>query len=342
MYQRINYGKINRLGIVSVLFLSGIWIWVSGTDNANQAIENFPVKVDAEAGEYCLIIVPDTQRYAAFFPHIFREQFRWIRDFSASLNSKFVIHVGDVVEEGEDIEWIVADQAFSMIDGVVPYIVVPGNHDIDPEAADVGIRASTKFNAVFSPKRFAGRLWYGGNQGVTNDNSFSYFKGGGEEFLILGIEYGPSDETLAWADLVIGNHEQKVILVTHCYMYDDDTRLGEGDLYSPHKKNPQWNDGEQIWNKLVEKNDNIVMVLSGHVKGDGTGLLISENEEGKPVLQMLANYQFLAHGGQGWLRILKFIPATKTMEVYTYSPWLKEFREEADQRFSLQVPWMFP
>lgn len=338
----MNYGRKIGKFVVMLLMVSGLGIPGLAVGEESRASSELPIKVDSEAGEYCLIVVPDTQRYAAFFPHIFREQFRWIRNNSSSLNSKFVVHVGDVVEEGEDVEWIVADQAFSMIEDVVPFIVVPGNHDIDPESADVGIRASTKYNAVFSPKRFVGKPWYGGNQGVTGDNTFSYFQAGGEEFLIMGIEYGPSDETLAWADLVIGNHEQKVILVTHCYMYDDDTRLGEGDQWSPKSKNADWNDGEDIWKKLVEKNDNIVMVLSGHVKGDGTGLLISENDAGKPVLQMLANYQFLSHGGQGWLRILKFSPEAKTLDVYTYSPWLKRFREEPDQRFTLEVPWMFP
>ncbi|MBT5816193.1 MAG: hypothetical protein HOI15_17860 [Opitutales bacterium] len=139
----------------------------------------------------------------------------------------------------------------------------------------------------------------------------------------------------------MSNHDQKVILVTHCYMYDDDTRVGEGDEWNPHKKGTEWNDGEQIWEKLVYGRDDIVMVLSGHVKGDGTGLLISDNEAGKPVLQMLANYQFLSHGGEGWLRILKLVPAAKRLDVFTYSPWLNAFREEEDQRFSVEVPWMF-
>ena len=304
----------------------------------------FAVPVDAAQGEFCLIVVPDTQRYAAYFPDIFRQQFQWIRDHVASLNMKFVVHVGDVVEEGEDAEWVVADEAFSLLDGVVPYLVVPGNHDISKESRKVGQREATKFNAVFSPKRFAGRSWYGGSKGVTSDNSFAYFEAGGQEFMVLGLEYGPTDETLAWADHLVSNHadRHKVILVTHCYMYDDDTRLGAEDLYNPHVSNPAWNDGEQIWEKLVSRRENFVMVLSGHVKGDGTGRLISTTNDGTPVLQMLANYQFLGHGGQGWLRILKFIPAERRLEVYTYSPWLERMCDEPDQRFSLEVPWMFP
>lgn len=304
----------------------------------------FPVTVDSSTGEFCLIVVPDTQRYAAYFPEIFRTQFRWIRAQAGPLNVRFVLHVGDVVEEGEDHEWIVADEAFSLLDGVVPYLVVPGNHDIARNSNKEGSRNTAKFNAVFSPKRFAGRAWYGGNKGVTNDNSFAYFKAGGQEFMVLGLEYGPTDETLAWADHLVSNHEDrhKVILVTHCYMNFDDTRLGEGDLYNPHTSHPAWNDGEQIWEKLVSRRKNFVMVLSGHVKDTGTGRLVSRTRDDTPVLQMLANYQFLGHGGQGWLRILKFKPAEKRLEVHTYSPWLGRTRDEPDQRFTVDVPWMFP
>ena len=125
-------------------------------------------------------------------------------------------------------------------------------------------------------------------------------------------------------------------------MYDDDTRLGEGDRWSPKKSNPDWNDGEDIWNKLISGRDNVCLVLSGHVKGDGTGLLISKADGGRPVIQMLANYQFLKHGGEGWLRILHFRPIQGVLSVHTYSPWLKKSREDADQRFELNVGHLFP
>lgn len=333
--------KTQFLGLILALFLTATAGW---SDPVVRSPENgmAPLPVDSARGEFCLIVVPDTQRYAAYFPEIFRQQFRWIRDSIESLNIKYVIHVGDVVEEGEDAEWVVADEAFSMLDGIVPYLIVPGNHDLDRLAVKAGIRATTKFNAVFPPERFEDQRWYGGHMGVTSDNSFGYFEAGGQEFLVLGLDYGPTDETLAWANSLVSNHDQKVILVTHCYMYDDDTRVGDGDRWLPAEKNPAWNDGDQIWEKLVSQSDGFVMVLSGHVKGDGTGLLVSETQEGTPVVQMLANYQFLSHGGEGWLRILKFVPAEQRMEVHTYSPWLKEWRRESDQNFSLSIPAIFP
>ena len=47
-------------------------------------------------------------------------------------------------------------------------------------------------------------------------------------------------------------------------------------------------------------------------------------------------------GGLGWLRILKFRPHARSVDVFTYSPWLQEFRTEEDQQFTAEVPAMFP
>jgi organic hydroperoxide reductase OsmC/OhrA len=48
--------------------------------------------------------------------------------------------------------------------------------------------------------------------------------------MIVCLEYGPSDEVLAWADALIRDHADKTVIVAaHCYMYDDDTRLEKSD-----------------------------------------------------------------------------------------------------------------
>ena len=310
---------------------------------SSLAFAETQLKVDRENDEYTLVVLPDTQRYALYFPEIFLAQTRWIKENKDKLNMKFVVHVGDVVDERTDQEWFVADRAFAELDNAVPYLVVPGNHDLEKDASGRLIRNTTKYNAVFSPQRFKGKAWYGGHKGVTNDNSFAYFTGAGQQFMVLGLEYGPSDETLDWAKTLISNHgdNHQIILVTHAYMYDDDTRLGPGDRWSPKKSDPSWNDGEDIWKKLVSQRDNICMVLSGHVKGDGTGLLISRTEDDVPVIQMLANYQFLEHGGQGWLRILHFQPAKGVLGVHTYSPWFDKYRTESDQRFDLDISHLY-
>lgn len=331
---------------VLALAVCGWWMAAQAADPGVVAAAPTDVStlipVDPAKGEFSLIVIPDTQRYTAYFPYLLRLQFRWIRDAVAPLHAKYAVHLGDVVETGAESEWMLADEAFSLLDGVVPYTVVPGNHDIDPRQQKPRTHLATHFNAVFSPKRSEGQPWYGGHKGVTGDNSFGYFSAGGQSFMVLGLEFGPTDETLAWANTLVSNTESKVIVVTHNYMYDDNTRVGEGDLYHPHGLNETWNDGEQMWEKFIRRHDNIVMVLSGHIKGKGVGTLVSQTSGGSPVLQMLSNYQFMDHGGETWLRVLRFSPRDKVLDVFTYSPWLGKLREEDNQRFRIAVPWMFP
>lgn len=299
--------------------------------------------IDRAKGDFSLIVLPDTQRYARFYPNILRSQIDWILDQQTPLNVQYVLHLGDLTDEDTQPEWTLIDEVFGRLDGHVPYLVVPGNHDYDRKAFQLGKRGTSQFNATFSPYRFQRRPWYGGHYRVTNDNNFGYFEAAGTPFMVLGLEYGPTDDVLDWANQLVDTHEatpHRVIVVTHAYMYNDNTRLGPGDDHSPHKKDASWNDGEQIWDKFVRRHDNIAMVLSGHVtaNNDGTGLLISKTDGGGSVVQMLSNYQFMEHGGAGYLRILVFRPSASQLDVFTYSPWFDRRLEDADNQFSVPMP----
>ena len=127
-------------------------------------------------------------------------------------------------------------------------------------------------------------------------------------------------------------------------MYLDDTRMGPGDRWSPHRYGPpDSNDGEDIWEKLVRKHKNIFLVLSGHVCGDGTGTLTSQGDHGNIVHQLLADYQDATpNGGNGWLRILRFSPRNDKIHVRTYSPWLNAMSQAADQCFDLDYDMTAP
>src|SRR5215210_6288561 len=85
------------------------------------------ISVDPGRGEFTLVLVPDTQRYALHNPAMFFSQTHWIRDNRDGLNIRFVIHLGDIVDDNTDREWRVADEAMGVLDAHVPYMVVPGN-----------------------------------------------------------------------------------------------------------------------------------------------------------------------------------------------------------------------
>jgi len=96
------------------------------------------------------------------------------------------------------------------------------------------------------------------------------------------------------------------------------------------------NDGQEIWQKLVSRHDNLRFVLCGHALDDGTGRLTSRRPDGSSVQEILANFQTAALGGGGFLRIMRFSPAQRTVAVQTYSPYLDRWKRDPDNQFTVR------
>ena len=58
--------------------------------------------IPIDPGSWTLVIMPDTQIYAQDYPQHFNAQTQWIKDNAASLNIKYVLHEGDVVNVAAD------------------------------------------------------------------------------------------------------------------------------------------------------------------------------------------------------------------------------------------------
>ena len=167
----------------------------------------------------------------------------------------------------------------------------------------------------------------------------------GGSWLILALEFGPRDAVLSWADGVAKRFApMPAVVLTHAYLYDDNTRYDHvsrpDQLWNPHRYLSDAipgsvNDGEEIWRKLVAKNDNILFVLCGHDLGDGVGRLTSTRPDGAKVHQLLANYQMGTRGGEGYLRLMRFSPSDRRVSVRTYSPYLDRFKTDPDNQFTL-------
>lgn len=298
-----------------------------------------PARGAAEEGDkpeesFSVVLLPDTQLYSQKYPDTYVAQTLWIRKRLKEDNLKFAIHLGDIVQNvGEEPEWKNAHRAMEILDGVIPYSMVPGNHDLSLKDRD-----STLYNKYFSPKRFADQPWYGGHKDETNDNNYCYFTGCGVKFLVISLEFAPRDETLEWATEVAAKHpEHKVIVATHCYL-----RRKDRDTSCATSYKVDGNSGEQIWQKFVRKSPNVALVVCGHIAG--TGLQTSVNDAGGKVVEMLTDYQGLPHGGDGWLRTLKFVPAEKKLYVTTYSPLLDKQNEAPHETFSIdfELPVLEP
>jgi hypothetical protein len=302
------------------------------------------------AESFSVIVLPDTQcyadtrvKYAAerwqsgdLRSHFFR-QMKWIKDNQEPLNIVMVAHAGDIVQTDYAEEWDIADQAFKIIDGRVPYILCVGNHDMgyranaDQSMGHTAVSRATLFNKYFGPARFADRKWYGDHFGSGNENYYCFFDAAGMKFIIISLEFKPRTEVLNWADKIVAQHsDRRCIVLTHSYLRTD------GSYNNDSAYAVVGNSGAEIWEKFVSQHPNIFLVLCGHVFGEG--LLSSTTSLGNTVHQVLADYQDENDGGDGFLRIMTFFPAQDKIEVKTYSPVLDKYRIVPGSQFSLPYP----
>jgi len=145
--------------------------------------------------------------------------------------------------------------------------------------------------------------------------------------------------------------------------------LRQGQWCGDPGNDPDAASGEEIFQTLVRPYPQVFMVLNGHYHNNGrrssnpnvSGCNIeadgfkrnyatylrcdngeyrqvSTNRAGSKVYEMLANYQDYENGGNGWLRVIKFLPGEgrgglDRIKVQTYSPTLNKFQSGSASDF---------
>ena len=285
--------------------------------------------------DFSIVLLPDVQNYSEFYPQIFKSQTRWIARNSRNLNLRMVIGEGDLVNhDSSATEWGNASTAVGMLDGRVPYTLAIGNHDYDNYAP--AARQATHFNSYFGPQRYASYSWYGGNYGGSNENFYTFFTAGTQQYMVLSLEYYPRSAVLDWADSLLSAYPgKKVIVVTHSFEGADGFRVDTCDNSDMSAANG--NMPEIVWEKMLKWHSNVVLVVSGHLTAGATAHRTDLGVYGNTVNQIFTNFQNWPNGGNGYLRVLTFHPASNSISVSTYSPWLDASLTTADHQFSLPI-----
>lgn len=288
-----------------------------------------------EEKSFTFIVISDTQKYTMDNPKIFNDQIKWIVKKKDSFNIKFVSHLGDIVQSGgfENKEWEIASKSMSLLeDSNVPYGIIPGNHDVDK--VDEPTAGFTKYNEIFALNRFTNKPWFGGNF-HEYQNNYQLIQADKIPFIILNLEVDPGDDVLQWANTILSkNKKRKAIITTHAYLQDNINKRSQTPYFRENG-----NSGENIWVKLIKQNCNVFLVLSGHFhQKDGENRLTSTNNCGQPVHQIVQNYQDRKNGGDGLLRIYKFYPLLKKIQVFTYSPNNNKYESDKNSQFFLSWP----
>ena len=278
---------------------------------------------------YSFCIVGDTQIISAEDATEGTQNLSKIYDWIvANTESKKIAHVfglGDITDNNTAAEWQIARTQIDKLNGVVPYSLVRGNHD-----------GSANINQYFFSNNKAYTDQFEGFFGSGSmENSYRRLSVGNEKYLLITLDWGAKDDVLAWANELVERHaNHRVIITTHAYMsHDGDVLSSENDKDLPSKDGSQYNDGDEMWSKLVSKHENIFMVISGHVGIDYPVSLQSEGEKGNKVTQLLVNPQDLDEqvGSSGMVTMLYFSADGKTVEVETYSTVREQFFARENQ-----------
>ena len=271
----------------------------------------------APEGSFSIVVLPDTQTYAAAKPEIFHAETQWIVDNRQRQRIRFVSHVGDIVDRNVPEQWQVAREAMDRLHGVVPYGFSVGNHDMVAATGECSL-----FERFFPASRFEAFAWYGGSH-KNNANSFQLFSAEGLDFVIVHLECNAPDDALAWASRVLDEHSsRRVIVTTHMYLgplhrpktsrgwYDDP----KGRMLWKKCHGPQGNTPEEMWQKCFSKHENLFLICCGDQSRTQTMHRTVEGAGKRAVHEVLSDYH------EGSLRLYRFVPDDDLIEVWTYRP----------------------
>lgn len=321
---------------------------------------------------WSMIIIPDPQTYVKFGRNqpLFELMTAWIDENIDHLNIRMVLCVGDLVEHNEMInpdgefgnqpsklQWESVSRSFERLDGKVPYITALGNHDYGYKSIE---NRKSNFNQYFPvDKNFQNRkilrdvaLNAAGIPTLENA-SFEITSPHGRKMLFLSLEFAPRDTIVSWANTIVNSEKYKdhtVVLLTHSYLNANNEHI-----VKENYPIEDFNYGKAIFDKLVKPSNNIQMVFSGHIGSPDdakahVGFRTDSNAAGQKVQQMVFNAQalgggWMGNGGDGWLRILEFMPDNKTIQVKTFSPFFAispttqqfAWRRAAYDEFSFEI-----
>lgn len=347
---QINRRQLLQSGL-ALPVLSSLPTWMPTTSFAAEGdTEKKPGAPELkEKDSFTIAVLPDTQVYCQAHPEGFMAQTKWLVENKEARNIAAVLHLGDITNRNTPEQWDVAVKAMSQLDGHLPYFMVPGNHDYS--AGGSAKDRTTNLNEYFPLAKFKDQPTFGGTYDKEADrmeNTYHLFSSGGRDFVVIGLEFGPRADVVRWANEIAEKYsDREAILITHAYIYFDETRYdwkkyGAKQHWNPHSygvakaTGDDVMDGEELWNNLVSKHENFIFTLNGHVLNDGLGRVTSTTPGGRDVHQMLVNFQMKPNGGDGWMRLIEFTSDNK-VHIADYSPTLDLTNTSSQNQFMLDL-----
>lgn len=297
---------------------------VDQTKDESSAADGNINDLSRDKYDYTFAWETDTQYYNAD-ENNYKNQINihdWILNNRDRMNIQYLFHTGDIVDNSEEEEqWLRADPQYKRLDNAnFPYGVLAGNHDVGHKDEDY-----TGYYNYFGESRYNTNPWYGGSY-KNNRGHYDLISVDGQDYLMMYMGWGIGDEEIAWMNEVLAKYpERTAILNFHEYLLQSN---GLGEI-------PQ-----RVYDEVVSKNHNVRMVLSGHYHQTTSRVdEFDDNKDGvndRKVWQILFDYQSLAEGGLGYIRLMHISTESNELIMRTYSPSLDDYDSNGYSSFPVE------
>lgn len=284
---------------------------------------------------YSFMVIGDTQIVTNQYPDYLPDIYDYVLNNVESKKVKHVFGLGDITDRDTKAEWELAKTQISRLDGVVSYSLIRGNHD-GPVYYDEYFGGTSKY----------AEQYFTAYQEGSSLNTAHKFSAGNLDYLVINLDFGACDGALNWASGIIEAHpNHNVIITTHGYLNAKGMPLTENDAARPtyyagtkYIVGPDINNGDHMWNELLKKHKNIVLVMSGHISSEDVVVSKATGDNGNIVTQVLIDPQGIdaALFGTGMVATFYVSEDGKTITVDYYSTIKEKYYKECNQ-FSFEI-----
>jgi hypothetical protein len=311
--------------------------------------------------DFSIFWITDTQFLSETNPTLYTTMMNWIVENWSNYNGKMVIHSGDIVETGDQYqEWQNAHQAMSvLVQNGIPYTWCAGNHDDLVGSDSTSGWYGNIWAPAFDPSTVSGQLDQIGYTKWVDDyhdgmNTAVTFTAGGENFLVVSLEWNAQPDALQWAGSILDDPQYgdyRVIIVPHAYL----NAFGQIPVTSAGTDLTDFITG---LNSLLDAHPNIFLNLNGHYASEcgcnvastsgGRNDLMFDRQDcqdnpedpiGRGIDNVSSSTPDSSKVGGATVVILNFDMGSKQINVSTYDVYTGMWRNDSYENYS--VP-MFP
>ena len=226
----------------------------------------------------------------------------------------------------------------------IPYTVILGNHDYDDFYMYGGTgRTANYYNYYFSNdvynSKFANNVVarYDSNNmmNVIYEFSSSTKNGTTVKYLVVALEFGPSDDMINWAKQIVSQEKYKnhrIIWNSHYLVYSDGTYATGDSNWNPDTYGYSQDDGidtnrgGEIYSSLISQFQNSFMAAGGHVSIESVTGRTDKGVNGNDIYGLLFDMQDTFNNrGDSFILVAKVNEKTKKITFRLYNPVLNKF-----------------